>query len=213
MPPQKSAFTLIELLIVVAIIGILAAIAVPNFINAQTRAKVARIRADIKGISTAMESYYLDHNSYIPDANRETMLIYMSGYHFLTTPVVYCGPPPQDPFARPDNKDANAQLILILTGSTRFPDVYTPQVPLNTFMVLSWGPDRDKDNQGFTHGEYPWGNRSEGEAQVWIDRRAYEPSNGLYSNGNIQVGGGQRPSGGAFDTLGPVYDFLYGGQQ
>ncbi|MFH1737712.1 MAG: prepilin-type N-terminal cleavage/methylation domain-containing protein, partial [bacterium] len=53
-------FTLIELLIVVAIIGILAAIAVPNFLNAQTRAKIARIHADIKSLSTVMEAYYLD---------------------------------------------------------------------------------------------------------------------------------------------------------
>jgi prepilin-type N-terminal cleavage/methylation domain-containing protein len=60
----KKAFTLIELLIVVAIIAILAAIAVPNFLEAQTRAKVARIQSDQRTYATALETYYIDNNSY-----------------------------------------------------------------------------------------------------------------------------------------------------
>jgi len=57
-------FTLIELLIVVAIIAILAAIAVPNFLEAQTRAKVSRVRADHRSIATGMEVYRIDTNRY-----------------------------------------------------------------------------------------------------------------------------------------------------
>ena len=60
----KNAFTLIELLIVVAIIGILAAIAVPNFLNAQVRAKIAKVESEMKSIDTALESYRLDNNMY-----------------------------------------------------------------------------------------------------------------------------------------------------
>jgi len=59
---ESRAFTLIELLIVVAIIAILAAIAVPNFLEAQTRAKVARVTADMRTMTTAVELYRIDNN-------------------------------------------------------------------------------------------------------------------------------------------------------
>ena len=55
-----KAFTLIELLIVVAIIAILAAIAVPNFLEAQTRSKISRVRSDLRSLATALESYCVD---------------------------------------------------------------------------------------------------------------------------------------------------------
>ena len=57
-------FTLIELLIVVAIIGIIVAISVINMINAIQRGKQKRSMADIKSVSTALEAYMTDYNSY-----------------------------------------------------------------------------------------------------------------------------------------------------
>ncbi|MBX7245780.1 MAG: type II secretion system protein GspG [Candidatus Sumerlaeaceae bacterium] len=66
---MKKAFTLIELLIVVAIIAILAAIAVPNFLEAQVRSKVSRAMADIRSLATAVEAYAVDNNKYPIDGN------------------------------------------------------------------------------------------------------------------------------------------------
>ncbi len=64
---SRLGFTLIELLIVVAVIAILAAIAVPNFLEAQVRSKVSRTRADMAAVSSAIRSYYADHNRYPPN--------------------------------------------------------------------------------------------------------------------------------------------------
>lgn len=61
---NKKGFTLIELLIVVAIIGILAAIAIPQFAAYRIRGYNAAAQSDIKNFKTAMESYYADSNSY-----------------------------------------------------------------------------------------------------------------------------------------------------
>ena len=61
---DKSGFTLIELLIVVAIIGIIVAIAIPNLLNAIQRAKQKRTMADMRSIGTALEAYAVDYNRY-----------------------------------------------------------------------------------------------------------------------------------------------------
>ena len=61
---SQQGFTLIELLIVVAIIGIIAAIAIPNLLNAIQRGKQKRTMGDIRTIATAVESYSIDNNKY-----------------------------------------------------------------------------------------------------------------------------------------------------
>lgn len=61
---KRKGFTFLEILIVVVIIGILAAIAIPNFIGMTDRAKIARIQSDLQAIGVASEMYYMDKGSY-----------------------------------------------------------------------------------------------------------------------------------------------------
>jgi len=64
MKRNQKGFTLIELLIVVAIIGIIVAIAIPNLLNAIQRAKQKRTMADMRSAGTAAEAYAVDFNRY-----------------------------------------------------------------------------------------------------------------------------------------------------
>ncbi len=101
------AFTLIELLIVVTIIAILAAIAVPNFLEAQTRSKVSKVKTDMRAVATGLEAYAVDYNRYPPNvldpAGRGNVMNMMSGKmpfvpYTLTTPVAYMSRVPLDTF-------------------------------------------------------------------------------------------------------------------
>lgn len=105
-------FTLIELLIVVLIIAILAAIAIPNFLEYQTRAKVARVKNDLRTLTLAIEAYCVDNGDYPLTADEvggaitpyppigfgpeafETRLSVV-----VTTPIAYLATLPNDPFS------------------------------------------------------------------------------------------------------------------
>lgn len=61
---RSRGFTLIELLIVVVIIGILAGIAIPKFVNTKEKAYVAQMKSDLKNLATAEEAHFYDSTFY-----------------------------------------------------------------------------------------------------------------------------------------------------
>lgn len=172
---RPTAFTLIELLIVVAIIAILAAIAVPNFLEAQIRSKTSRARTDMRTLALGMESYSIDNNGRYPPeygpgiTQPETLRVMMAERH-LTTPIAYLTSIPLDPF-KPQFRfeppvywyynwlERYGKLINVNES-------YGGTVPWYNepaaWMLTSLGPDQDAD--------FPV---------------TYDPTNGTVSNGDL----------------------------
>ncbi len=190
---SRPGFTLIELLIVVAIIAILAAIAVPNFLEAQVRAKVSRVRADVRSVATAMETYKIDNNRYPPAA--EYPYAALSGpwpsltpqFHsripsYISTPISYMTTIPTDTFITP-KKYPNPGWDRYIYFNYEEMKRHTPNSTsiaaqydqTGGYLYYSHGPDGETNQPG-------GGTFKTGKNGTWT---RYEATNGTVSYGNI----------------------------
>lgn len=135
----RIGFTLIELLIVVAIIAILALIAVPNFLEAQTRSKVSRTVSDMRSLAVGLEAYYADTMK-LPPGAKITNPLYQAQTFWITTPVAYLTSIPYDIFwSKPVNP-------LFLAGGPfgvggKFLHYIYDSPTLSFYVLFSYGPD------------------------------------------------------------------------
>jgi type II secretion system protein G len=116
---QERGFTLIEMMIVVAIIAILVAILVPNFMRARAQAQTAACEANLKEIATALELYQTDHEQY-PDtsgATNATATDPSLGQYLRQTPVDPVNPAGFYQYQVSNYSSGNASYTIICPGS------------------------------------------------------------------------------------------------
>jgi prepilin-type N-terminal cleavage/methylation domain-containing protein len=199
----RHAFTLIELLIVVAIIAILAAIAVPNFLEAQVRAKASRVKNDLRTIVTGCEAYNVDWNKYPPTAFPGRPIgtggdssCFVQWVTTLTSPISYLtsvelrdpfGPTPNTAFNniwQPVNYHGTYQYEFFWSTNwgqmaSQHPEAYAQ---FNGCSIMSFGPDKDSDGLDI----YP-SCIAAGWPQIMgiVYQLVYDSTNGTISNGDI----------------------------
>lgn len=175
---KKEGFTLVELLIVVAIITIITAIAVPNIMSARIRAKVSGAKSEMGSIAILLEDYKMDHSGSYPiqytspdtitnDSNppSPTNVVGLGKLIYPTTSdstPIYLSTIPEDPFNT--NDKPGGYYSYFTSGDT-------------CWALVSWAPDKDNDITNYT----------DAKAAVESGTKMYDQNNGLTSDGDIAI--------------------------
>lgn len=164
-------FTLVELLVVVAIIALLASIAVPHYYGSIVRAKTARSIEDMKYVSNLLSEYHMDNGNYPEDDAANPF----GALSVLTTPVPYAQNLPIDIYRAPEDPDHGKTFFYGLKdgdyGLLTSEAAAANRIPTFAFALASYGPD-----VSFSHDEV-------------ADTFPYDPTNGIVSTGNIWLFG------------------------
>ena len=178
---SRKGFTLIELLIVIAIILILIAIALPNFLEAQIRAKVTKTKAELRSLGIAMEEYFLDWKIYPSETEHDIFSRGHSsqGHLWLTSPIKYMASVPLDSF---NTESTGSGIITYESGGVEAGLTYEGCSPcMVTWCIFSQGPDHDENQISSNSPNYEmYDNCVE----------SYSPTNGSKSLGDIFIWGG-----------------------
>jgi len=119
----KKGFTLVEILIVVVILGILAAIVIPQFTDASTEAKTSSLCTDLQTMRSQIELYKIQHNDQLPGSGAATFVEAMIGqtnvYGAIGTDYgPYVQKIPTNQFNELDTIDIEAGTTLLGLGNT-----------------------------------------------------------------------------------------------
>jgi prepilin-type N-terminal cleavage/methylation domain-containing protein len=166
--PRRHAFTLLEMIGVLACIGILAAIAVPNFLEAQVRSRVAATRVNLVAMGEGLAAYHADYLAYPPNRmpfEDPRPFVNAMPKRGMTTPdgrmsgpfgTPQAPPPPRITFAHTAGKSDYQKLLELYTTATgdsatsatgariamENADVMVPEVLLDSYAIsYSFGSD------------------------------------------------------------------------
>lgn len=196
---KDAGFTVVELLIVIAIISIIAAIAVPNLMSANIRAKVSGVKADMGSIAIALEDYKIDdpgRNYPIEPDDPYYDEIAVSGRTFddpsdalglgkLVYPLdasepTYLKRIPGDPFNDSGEEEWNGT-----SGAhnnhycyfTANANQESSSTEAKYWALVSYGPDKDQDITSYVNAKNAVNNGT----------NLYDPDSGITSSGDIVI--------------------------
>ncbi len=130
-PARRGGFTLLEVLLVLAILGVIAAMVVPQLLGRQQKAMVDTTRSSISGLEQALKIYAVDHDGEFPQGNQ-------SALPTLLQPLDKNGQP-MPPYLEKAPTDAWGQLLYYEWPNTRAPQAGKPA-------IWSSGPNKQSED-------------------------------------------------------------------